>query len=286
MAQQYGGIYSLKRYKNNTIVLTDRKLVKDFVDRKSNIYSHRPQSIVSHMITNSDHLLVMQYGDRWRSLRKMIHQHFMEARCEKEHWVLQEAEATQMIFDYMTKPEEHMMHPKRFSNSITNSLVFGIRSKTINDPYVQRLYHLMEKWSLVQAVGATPPIDDFAFLRYLPQWMTGNWKARAEEVGGLMKSLYKDVLDEVRARREDGVYRSSLMDNVLSNQEKHQLSENELQFLGGVVMEGGSDTSSALILTIVQALSKYPEIQAKYAPPPPPSSSPHVTLPHTLKTQY
>lgn len=205
----------------------------------------------------------MPYSDRWRSLRKTIHQHFMESKCDREHFVLQEAEATQMIFDYWQKPADHMMHPKRFSNSITNSLVYGIRSKTVNDPYVQRLYALMEKWSIIQELGATPPVDDFLILRYLPQFMVSNWKGRAQEVGRMMKSLYKDVLDDVIARREKGIIRDSLMDKVLDVQEKNALTDNELHFLGGVLMEGGSDTSSALISTIVQALSKFPEVQAK-----------------------
>ena len=46
----------------------------------------------------------------------------MESMVEKEHVVLQNAEAVQMIHDYMVNPEEHMRHPKRFSNSIIMSL--------------------------------------------------------------------------------------------------------------------------------------------------------------------
>jgi cytochrome P450 len=55
------------------------------------------------------------------------------------------------------------------------------------------------------------------------------------------------------------------MDWVLDTLKQTPLSENELRFLGGVLMEGGSDTSSSLILTIIQAMTKYPEVQAKYA---------------------
>jgi cytochrome P450 len=53
------------------------------------------------------------------------------------------------------------------------------------------------------------------------------------------------------------------MDRVLDAQGQTALTENELRFLGGVLMEGGSDTSSSLILTIIQAMTKYPEVQAK-----------------------
>ena len=73
-------------------------------------------------MTHGDHLLVMAYGDKWRSFRKLIHNFFHENRCEKEHIGLQNAEAVQMLHDFCTTPGELMKHPKRFSNSIIMSL--------------------------------------------------------------------------------------------------------------------------------------------------------------------
>lgn len=57
------------------------------------------------------------------------------------------------------------------------------------------------------------------------------------------------------------------MNRILDTLKQTPLSENELRFIGGVRMEEGSDTSSSLILTIIQAITKYPEVQAKYAEP-------------------
>lgn len=79
----------------------------------------------------------------------------------------------------------------------------------------------------------------------------------------MMQSLYKTVLDQVRDRRQRGIHRDSFMDRVLDGLDKSPLSENQLRFLGDVLMEGGSDTSSSLILTIIQAMTKFPEVQAK-----------------------
>lgn len=104
-------------------VITDRKIVKEFVDKKSSITSHRPPSFVSHdLITKGDHLLVMHYGNQWRTFRKLIHQHLMESMVDSEHLRIVDAEAVQLVRDYMLYPEDHMLHPKRFSNSITNSI--------------------------------------------------------------------------------------------------------------------------------------------------------------------
>jgi len=115
-------MYSLKLGTGTAIVLSDPRLVKQLVDKKSSIYSNRPASYVADLITGSDHLLVMNYGNTWRAFRKLIHQHFMESMVEKEHIVLQNAEAVQMLKDFATHPEHHMLHPKRYSNSIIMSL--------------------------------------------------------------------------------------------------------------------------------------------------------------------
>lgn len=129
---------------------------------------------------------------------------------------------------------------------------------------MERLYALMEKWSIVMELGATPPIDSFPLLKIIPERLLGNWGKRARDVGSLMKSLYSDVLCQVEERRKQGINRNSFMDHVLDQQSKTQLTRNELYFLGGVLMEGGSDTSSALILAIVLAMMAYPQVQERW----------------------
>jgi cytochrome P450 len=141
--------------------------------------------------------------------------------------------------------------------------VFGIRTKTVDADYMERLYALMEKWSVVMELGATPPVDSFPLLKWVPERLLGNWGKRAREVGSLMKSLYSDVLCQVEGRREQGINRNSFMDRVLDQQSKNQLTRMELYFLGGVLMEGGSDTSSSLILAIVLAMMAYPQVQER-----------------------
>ncbi|MBE3042853.1 cytochrome P450 [Candidatus Bathyarchaeota archaeon] len=121
-AEKYGGIYSLKMGTGTAVVITDRRLVKEVIDKKSSIYSSRPPSYLANLIGGGDHLLLMQYGPQWRSLRKLIHQHFMESMVEKTHVHIQNAEAVQMLRDFCVRPDQHMLHPKRFSNSVTMSL--------------------------------------------------------------------------------------------------------------------------------------------------------------------
>lgn len=121
----------------------------------------------------------------------------------------------------------------------------------------------MEKWSTVLETGATPPVDAFPLLKLIPQRFMGNWRSRALEVGDLMTSLYTEVLQRVYDRRSSGINKNSLMDRVLDQQEKNQFNKHQLAFLGGTLMEGGSDTSSSLILAIIQAMTEYPAVQER-----------------------
>ncbi|KAL1633768.1 hypothetical protein SLS56_002647 [Neofusicoccum ribis] len=277
-SKKYGGLISLQRFGNTSIVINDWFYVKNLLDKKSNIYSNRPKNHIAHLITGSDNVAMMQYGDTWRKMRKLIHQAFMESTCDKEHCKIQEAEATQMLYDFLTRPEENMLHPRRFSNSMTTSTgkllgrgakpllifaVLGWRAKDTKDEHMLRLYEILEKWSVVLEVGANPPLDAIPFLKYVPEWLLGGWRTRATEVKNLMEGLYYEVLGKVRARREGGVNLHSFVDRVLDQQEKNQFGDHQLAFLIGVLLEGGSDTSSSLILAIVRAMMQYPDVQKK-----------------------
>ncbi len=121
-AKQYGEIYSLKFGPGTSIVISSPRLIKQLVDKKSNLYSRRPPSHVGNIIASGDHLLLMQYSDRWRTCRKLVHQYFMEQMVVKQHVNVVNAEAVQMLHDFVEQPEGAMKHPKRFSNSIIMSL--------------------------------------------------------------------------------------------------------------------------------------------------------------------
>lgn len=80
----------------------------------------------------------MAYGPQWRDTRKLLHNTLMEKVVERDYVRLQEAEGNQMLRDYLTNPEEHMLHPKRFSNSIIMSIIWGVRTPSPRTRHMQR----------------------------------------------------------------------------------------------------------------------------------------------------
>lgn len=137
-AKEYGGLYTIKLGTGTAAVITSRKLVKELVDKKSSKYSARPVSYVAKLISGGDHILLMDYGQQWRDTRKLLHGSFMEKVVDEQHLPIQEAEARQMIHDFLVDPANHMEHPKRFSNSVTMSIVWGVRTPTPETRHMQR----------------------------------------------------------------------------------------------------------------------------------------------------
>ena len=124
-----------------------------------------------------------------------------------------------------------------------------------------QLYDLMEEWSKVMETGATPPVDILPFLKYIPECVFGNWKTRSRNVGKAMDALYGKIVSRVMERRLKVGSVDSFLDGVLDQQDKLQLNRNEVNFLCGVLIEGGSDTSSSIILAFIHAMIKYPNVQ-------------------------
>jgi cytochrome P450 len=215
------------------------------------------------LITGGDHVLIAHYGKTWQRYRKAIHQHFMETTVEKDHLPLQQAEASQLLHDFLLRPDQHMWHPKRYTNSIACGTIWGVRSPDVDTEHMKRLYELMEDWSVVMEPGNTPPVDIFPALHYIPEAVFGNWRSRASDVGKAMNALYGDMLTGLEKRREAVGPKYSFMDRVLDQKDKLELNRHQLYFLGGTMMEGASDTSSSIIIAAMQAFVKWPEVARK-----------------------
>ncbi|KAM5434338.1 hypothetical protein McanMca71_005972 [Microsporum canis] len=211
---------------------------------------------------HGDHLMFMGPDARWRRGRKLYHQYFNESVCEKKHVLLQNAEAVQLLRDLHIQPDDFMNHCKRFTNSTTMSLVTGIRTPTPSALHMRHLYAVLDGISEIFEPGATPPIDIFPFLAWLPESLFNNWKSRAREVAQTMDKVYGPLVDRVLRRRESGSKcRDSYLDMVLDQQDKLQLTRHEIDLMVGNLLEGGSDTTSIMTIAFIQAMALYPEVQ-------------------------
>ena len=121
----------------------------------------------------------------------------------------------------------------------------------------------MEIWARINEFGATPPIDIFPLLKYVPERFLGNWVTRANKVHDELHALYDDLVRAVRKRREVVGSKPTVIDRLYDGQEKTGLTDHQIALLAGVTIKGGSDTSASVLTSFVQAMVAFPDVQKR-----------------------
>ncbi|KAL2061480.1 hypothetical protein VTL71DRAFT_6857 [Oculimacula yallundae] len=260
-AKQYGGMYMVRFGHKKTIVLTDRRLVKELMDKKHAVSSNRPHiEMLQTTLYKNDDLLLMQPSDiRWRTGRKFLHQNFRSTTVENTHMPLINAESTQLMKDFLCQPEEFLQHTKRLGNSFMMSVGYGIRSPDNETPHMLEIQSVLKRTNELLHPGTLPPIDIFPFLNWVPQGFFGNWRDKVDETRVGMESLYYGHLDLVAKRREREGRRECFADRLLEQKEELNWTWREMCFMAGLLMEAGSDTAASTVNTIIHLLCAHPE---------------------------
>lgn len=122
-------------------------------------------------------------------------------------------------------------------------------------------YH---QYSIALEMGANPPVDEFRFLRYIPD-MFAPWKRRAKGSYKVMDETWGEARRRVDVRRSKGIKRESVIDSIL-NGEKHsdlKVTDHQLNHFLGVLVEGGADTTASSTFTSLMQLALHPGFQVK-----------------------
>jgi cytochrome P450 len=90
--EQYGEVYSLKIGKGTMIVLNSRKAVHDLIDKRSAIYSSRPQDEQFHIALKGENIANMDADAGWRAQRKITARFFAPHKLDGDLAKISEAE--------------------------------------------------------------------------------------------------------------------------------------------------------------------------------------------------
>ncbi|RWA13097.1 hypothetical protein EKO27_g2010 [Xylaria grammica] len=128
-ANEYGPIYSLILGTQVMVVISSDKVVKDLLDKRSGIYSSRPDMYLSQDI---------EYGETWRMSRGIFHRG-LNIATSRAYIPYQELESRAMLLGFLGQPSEFFNHIRRYTNSTMTQVIFGFRTVDIHDPNLQQL---------------------------------------------------------------------------------------------------------------------------------------------------
>ncbi|KAJ7621343.1 cytochrome P450 [Roridomyces roridus] len=260
-AKQYGGMYSLKMGSTTAIVLSDASVVKEFLEKRSATTSDRPVRHIIELVTGRLELGFSQYNDTWRTLRKAAHA-ILTQKATENHLPIQEAESTQLLHDILCTPQFFYQHVGRYSNSVILSVIYGTRAPQYSTPETLALFKVERRWTSFLDEGATPPIDRFPVLKFVPErW--AKWKREAKEIRALRRELFFGLLERTEERLRKGQPNGSYAEEWLMRKEELGMDREQIGYLAGSLITGGSDTTSAYLTSLILALVAHPEVQKK-----------------------
>jgi len=112
-AHKYGPIYSLILGTQILIILSSPEAIKELLDKRSNIYSSRPNLYISqNLISGGNRMVLMKYDERWRMIRKMCHS-LLNVQAARTYVPYQLLESKQMLNDLLDTPDDFVNHMRR-----------------------------------------------------------------------------------------------------------------------------------------------------------------------------
>ncbi|KAL3457975.1 cytochrome P450 [Aspergillus heterothallicus] len=251
---KYGPIIGLKLGPANVVILNNWKDVQELLEKRGHIYSSRPPNYIANELIckNETHILFAPYGDGWKALRKAAQGLFTPASLASV-LPIQEAEATQTVYDMIRSPTRYYEHIQRYTTAVILASVFGQRGADFNSPNVQALYDVQNRFTALLEPGAAPPVDGITFLRHIPASLAP-WKRRAREIRRDQRALYFRLFDGTKQRMRRGLRTGCFMEKLIEAQGRNGLDDEHTTYLGGILMEAGSDTTSSTLLSFLLAV--------------------------------
>ncbi|KAH7067217.1 cytochrome P450 [Paraphoma chrysanthemicola] len=260
MAEKYGEMFTCKFGSATWVFLNSSRTVNDLLERRAAIYSSRPEfPMTQEIISRGSRIVLMPYNDRWRMLRKIMHNILM-SRQQDVFMPFQDLESKHLLHDYLEKPDRWWSANGRFANSVIMSVVFGRRS-ILDDPDVVELFETLELFLRNQQPGVNI-VDGFHFLAKLPkalQW----WRPRGDAIFQKTFDVYKRELDKCRRKMKEGTQRQCFATDFVESESYEDLDETQKLFTLGTLMEAGSDTSRVTIGQIIAGAATYPDWVAR-----------------------
>ncbi|KAK5211277.1 hypothetical protein LTR47_008000 [Exophiala xenobiotica] len=261
-AREYGPVYSLILGTKTLIVLSSDEAVKELLDRRSGWYSDRQEMYIGQTLCSGDlRFLMMGYGPRWRTFRKMCHG-LLNVQAAKSYVPYQVLENKQMLYQLLHQPNDFLKHIRRYSNALTTTMVYGWRTPTYEDPKMMQLFEGFGEFAAINQTGTAAIIDFFPILRWLPDFLNPTQRT-AKEMHQREKALYLGHWLNAKAAMQNGTIKPCFCVGMAEAQKSDGFSDDQAAYIAGTLLEAGSDTTSSTLYAFVQAMLLYPEVQRK-----------------------
>ncbi|RCI12012.1 hypothetical protein L249_1078 [Ophiocordyceps polyrhachis-furcata BCC 54312] len=246
-AEEYGPVYSLILGSKVVVVLSSDVAVKDLLDKRSAIYSSRPEFYLGQEILSGNlRPLFMAYGNTWRMVRKLAHG-VLNVAVARSYVPYQDLENKAMLTGFLDQPQDFISHIRRYTTSLTTQMTFGYRTPTSDDP------------NLIEMFEVAALLDLFPILRRLPDFLLPSRKLGMEVHKREMNLFMRHFLN-ARKQLSSGTAKPCCCIDLIRVQKELGFSDELACYMSGSLLQAGSETTSAILIGFFQAMLLFPEV--------------------------
>ncbi|KAH9163988.1 cytochrome P450 [Lactarius sanguifluus] len=252
-----GDLMYLTVFGQGILVINSQRIAVDLLEKRSNIYSDRPQSIsLNEFLTESLLFVFTGYGNLWRRLRHPVVEGFSKS-VVPDFYPIQSREAIMLALSLIKSPPM-IKHFQRHSWSIILSINYYLPPvESEDDPVIVGIVNHVQRLE----PGARL-VEYFPWMRYIPNKLA-KWKWDVQYWFIQDSLMYECLLGKVADDLAKGIDQPSFGATLIKNQEKYRLSEREQAWLVGNMLSAGGETTSTALHWWLLALLVHPEVQVR-----------------------
>ncbi|KAI0284125.1 CyP450 monooxygenase [Russula brevipes] len=253
----------------HVIVLNSAKAVHELFEKRSSIYSDRPPlPSLTQLIRMNWNIAFLPYGSRWRSWRKIFHEHF-HPTASLQYRPRELKAARQLLGNLLRTPEQYGHHLRFMSGQVIMGIAYGIDIAPHDDPYVSLAEKALEAVEAASITGWT--FDMLPFYMSLPWWFPGaSFKKEAEKLAPHIDEMVNKPYQTVKDALAMGVAVPSVAASMIASLHEQPSREDELtsKAVPATMYIGKSfrlltHCTVAALLTFFLAMVLHPEAQKR-----------------------
>ncbi|KAL5532092.1 hypothetical protein ACEPAF_5656 [Sanghuangporus sanghuang] len=261
----YGPISSVTVFGQTIVILNDLQIAIDLLDKKSSIFSERPVLVFAGIMVGWENCLaLLHYGQRFKQIRKNLHQTIGSNNAMRRFYPQEEVEVRRFLYKTMRDPSKLFENIRNVTGALILSISHGYQIEHLKpDPMVELGEKTLLQFSLAAETGKWI-VDFLPFLRFLPEWLPGiGFKRTGAEWAHVADELIEKPHAFAKQQVARGTARPSLTKQLLEECKDAPTPEEEyiIKYSAGAVYGGGADTTVTATYGFYLTLLNHPEVQ-------------------------
>ncbi|KAJ7212055.1 cytochrome P450 [Mycena pura] len=261
--RQYGPLVHACAFGQHIIVVNSLKVATELFEKRSRVYSSRPDVPMLKLMGWDFNIGLIPYGDKWRRYRRMSQQHF-HRDASQTHRPIQLKKIHDLLRGLLSSPENFRQHIRTVASAIIMSTVYAYDVKPINDRFVTLAENAVDKLSESIFPGATA-VNTFPFLRHLPGWLPGcGFQRFAADCRQMIDQMQQAPFNYVQQNMREDKDSQSITAKILAASEARGHTDLKMiREVTALVYAAGADTTPSALATFFIAMALSPEVQKK-----------------------